>query len=69
MEKESIEATQMSLGEAATYLGISLSNLYNQVRAGQIPAYRIGVLWKLDKKILDEWIQAQSLKKLPDEGA
>jgi DNA repair protein RadD len=43
--------------EAADYLGIGLSNLYNLAQAGRIPGNRIGKVWRFSKQDLDAWVR------------
>jgi excisionase family DNA binding protein len=45
--------------EAADFLSISERRLYAFARAGQVPAYRVGGLWKFRESELEEWLQRQ----------
>lgn len=54
------EEKYISLEEAAEYLGIKAVTLRTWIRkpSSEIPAYKIGKLWKFKKSELDEWIQS-----------
>ena len=45
--------------EAAEYLKISRATLQRLSRAGEIPAIRIGKLWRYRKSDLDAWADSQ----------
>ena len=43
--------------EAARYLGISEGTLIKALRAGTIPARRLGRRWIISKAALDDWLR------------
>jgi len=45
----------MTPGQAAKYLQISRSTLYHHLRAGLIPATKIGKLWRISREGLEGW--------------
>lgn len=51
-------STWLSTEDAATYLGISLSNLYSLAQQGRIPGNRVGKAWKFNREDLDTWVRA-----------
>lgn len=48
----------ISIDEAAEYLGIKTVTLRNWVKKtdSEIPAHKVGKLWKFKRSELDEWI-------------
>jgi len=46
-----------SVGEIATHLGVKDDTVYKWIKEKQLPAHRIGRLWKLKKHQVDEWVQ------------
>lgn len=54
-----IEDNYISIDEAAEYLGIKTVTLRNWIKKNpEIPAHKIGKLWKFKKSELDNWIQS-----------
>jgi DNA repair protein RadD len=52
-------ATQwLGTDEAADYLGIGKTKLYNLAQTSQIPVTKIGKKWVFEKERLDEWLRA-----------
>lgn len=49
----------ISIDEAAEYLGIKTVTLRNWIKKNSdIPAHRIGKLWKFKRSELDDWISS-----------
>lgn len=49
----------IGIDEAAEFLGIKVVTLRNWLRKeNNIPAHKIGKLWKFKKSELDEWVQS-----------
>lgn len=49
----------ISIDEAAEYLGIKTVTLRNWIKKDeQIPAHKIGKLWKFKKSELDAWVNS-----------
>ena len=53
----------MTLGEVANYLGLHVMTVYKLTREGRVPAAKIGGQWRFKRDILDEWLEAQMLKR------
>ena len=51
-------ATWLTLEEAAKHLKIGKSTIYRLAREGDLPAHRMGRLWKFKKDEVDEWVKA-----------
>ena len=46
----------VSLREAAEHLAVSPATLARWVRAGQLPAVRVGGQWRIARPTLDPWL-------------
>ena len=44
--------------EAAAYLGVTKETIRNWIKKTDIPAHRIGKLWKCKRSELDEWVKS-----------
>ena len=56
----------LTLEEAAKYLKMGKSTLYDLARKGDIPAHKMGREWRFDAAELDEWLKAGKLA-LPED--
>lgn len=45
--------------EIAEYLGITTDTVYRKARTGEIPAVRIGRIWRFPKDVIDGWLKAK----------
>jgi excisionase family DNA binding protein len=52
--------------QVAELLGISLSGVYNHLRAGTIPSRRIGARWLIPRRQLHAWLDGVAL--VDDDG-
>lgn len=48
------------IARVAEYLGVSERTVYNRVRAGELPAIKIGRLWRVRAADLESWLGAPS---------
>ncbi len=46
-----------SLKEIAEHLGVSKDTIYRWIATKQIPAHRIGKLWKFKISEIDDWVK------------
>ena len=54
-----VDDKYISIDEAAEYLGIKTVTLRTWIKVKpNLPAYKIGKLWKFKRTELDEWIQS-----------
>lgn len=44
--------------EVAAYLGVTKETIRNWIKKTDIPAHRIGKLWKFKRSELDEWVKS-----------
>ena len=50
----------LSVAEICTYLGIKRDTVYKWISKKQLPAHRIGKLWKFKMAEVDEWVKRDS---------
>jgi len=48
----------ISLEDAANYMDVTKDTVRNWIKKTDIPAHKIGKLWKFKKSELDEWIKS-----------
>lgn len=53
-----MEDRWLSVGEICKYLGVSNDTVYRWIDRRNLPAHRIGRLWKFKKDEVDEWVKA-----------
>ena len=53
-----MEDRWLSVGEICKYLGVSNDTVYRWIDGRNLPAHRIGRLWKFKKEEVDEWVKA-----------
>ena len=49
----------MTAEEAAAYLRIARATLYRLTAKGEIPAAKVGRVWRFSRPLLDEWLEAR----------
>ena len=66
----SMEDRWLSVDEIAEYLGIKRDTIYKWLNRKNMPAQRMGRLWKFKKDQVDAWIEAggASAKTKPDKS-
>ena len=47
----------MTLEEVAQYLKVSKDSIYRLAQKGEIPASKIGNLWRFKREDIDEWMK------------
>ena len=55
---ERIEDKWSGLEEAAEYMDVTKDTVRNWIKKTDIPAHKIGKLWKFKKSEIDEWIKS-----------
>ncbi len=48
----------IGIEEAASYLGVTKETVRNWIRKTDIPAHKIGKLWKFKRSELDAWVKS-----------
>ncbi len=53
-----MEDRWLSVDEIATYLGIKRDTVYKWISDKNMPAHRVGRLWKFRKEEIDDWVKS-----------
>ena len=53
-----MEDRWFSVDETAAYLGIKRDTLYKWINRKNIPAHKVGRLWKFKLKEVDQWVRS-----------
>jgi excisionase family DNA binding protein len=48
----------IGIDEAANFLGVTKDSIRNWIKKTDIPAHKIGKLWKFKRSELDEWVKS-----------
>jgi len=55
----------LSVDEIAGYLGVKRDTVYKWIGRKQMPAHKVGRLWKFRKEDVDQWVRED---ECPDRG-
>lgn len=47
----------LSVDEIGAYLGVKRDTIYKWISARNMPAHKVGRLWKFKKEEVDEWVR------------
>ena len=47
-----------SVAEVAGHLGVTAPTLYKWLQRKQLPAHKVGRLWKFNLKEIDDWVKS-----------
>lgn len=53
-----MEDNWIGISEAAVYLGVNKDTIRSWIKKTDIPAHKMGKLWKFKKTELDEWVKS-----------
>jgi excisionase family DNA binding protein len=53
-----IEDRWLSMSEICRYLGVGKDTVYKWIDRNDMPAHRMGRLWKFKKDEVDKWVKA-----------
>ena len=53
----------LTFNEAREYLRVNRGTLYKLIRSSDVPAFRVGKQWRIDKKELINWLRKQQVRK------
>ena len=60
----------LSVEEMAAYLGVKRYTIYKWIERKNMPAHKVGSLWKFRKEEVDEWVRSGAAGGEPrDSGA
>src|ERR1044072_3612326 len=54
-----IDETVLTTEEVLEYLQVNLRTVYRLIKAGKIPAVRVGRQWRFRKRDIDSWLESQ----------
>ena len=52
----------MNVDQVARYLGVVPDTIYRKARRGEIPAVKMGKVWRFPKETLDKWLNDAALE-------
>lgn len=55
---DNVNENWISITEAAEHLGVTKDSVRKWIKKTDIPAHKIGKLWKFKKSELDEWVKS-----------
>lgn len=53
---DNVNESWVGINEAAAHLGVTKDTIRNWIKRTDIPAHKIGKLWKFKLSELDEWV-------------
>ena len=56
MDRESTRATYLTVAEVAAMLRVSTMTVYRLIKAGELPAMRVGKSFRLDEDAVDRYV-------------
>jgi excisionase family DNA binding protein len=64
-----VDEAFMTTEEVLQYLQVNLRTVYRMIKAGSIPAVRVGRQWRFRRSDLDRWLESQRLRTAEDTGS
>lgn len=64
-----IDETFLTTEEVLAYLQVNLRTVYRLIKAGKIPAVRVGRQWRFRKTDIDAWLNSQQTRPIPAAAA
>ncbi|MDO8431530.1 MAG: helix-turn-helix domain-containing protein [Candidatus Binatus sp.] len=59
-QPSSVAEATLTIPELAEYLRVHPTTIYRLLRAGRIPGFRTGNLWRFDRAVIDRWAEQQT---------
>lgn len=50
----------MNVDEVAAYLRVATATVYRLAQRGEIPAAKVGRVWRFQKQVIDRWLETQA---------
>jgi excisionase family DNA binding protein len=63
------DETFLTTEEVLEYLNVNLRTVYRLIKAGSIPAVRVGRQWRFRKRDIDQWLEGQRHTEIKGTGA
>jgi excisionase family DNA binding protein len=67
-EMAEMEDRWLSVEEIGKYLGVSSDTVYRWIDKHDMPAHKIGRLWKFKKDEIDEWVRSGGANTSPPDN-
>ena len=64
-----MEDRWLSISEICKHLGVSSDTVYKWIEKNEMPAHRMGRLWKFKKDEVDKWVKAGGATDKTDKAA
>lgn len=68
MEIQAMSDRWLSVEEIAEYLGVSKDTVYAWISKRNMPAHRIGRLWKFKAGEIDDWVRSEGAADYENQG-
>ncbi len=65
MEEKPTMPEVLTTADVAQILRLSIKTVGDMIRNGELPAMRIGGVWRMRRESLDEWMKAQERSNVP----
>lgn len=52
-----------TLAEAARYLKVNKATIYKRAQQGEIPAFKVGKIWRFKREEFEAWVDANRNKR------
>ncbi len=62
------DETFLTTEEVLEYLNVNLRTVYRLIKAGSIPAVRVGRQWRFRKRDIDQWLEGQRRTEIRNTG-
>ena len=64
-----MESRWLSVEEIAAHLGIKPDTVYKWIERRNLPAHKLGRLWKFQAAEVDEWVRSGSASQLASDAS
>ena len=62
------DETLMSVREIAEYLNVNISSIYMWSQKGQIPAIKMGTMWRYRRSEIEDWLNERRSPRVEPES-
>jgi len=63
---EGIKRRLLSIDETSEYLGLAPTTLYKMVSQRRIPYVKVGSCLRFDSRLIDDWLEANTVMPMPE---
>lgn len=58
-ERHQDDKVFLTIGQVLSYLNVKSRTVYRLIKAGELPAIRVGRQWRIRRSDLDAWLEGQ----------